>query len=138
MSFTISTSITINATPEKVWNVFTDFNSYPEWNPLMIKLEGEVKEGNTIFVDLGTMSFKPKVLSFENEKELIWKGKLFIPGLFDGKHQFIFNDNGDGTTTLTHSEEFKGLLLPLLKKKMETETKSKFEEFNIALKERVE
>lgn len=35
------------------------------------------------------MTFKPKILIVEPNKEFRWKGKLGINGIFDGKHYFI-------------------------------------------------
>jgi uncharacterized protein YndB with AHSA1/START domain len=31
----LDSSIDIDARPERVWEVLTDFGGYPEWNPLM-------------------------------------------------------------------------------------------------------
>ena len=38
--------ISINASVEKVWKTLMDMESYPDWNPTMKRLEGEVIEGN--------------------------------------------------------------------------------------------
>ena len=40
--------IMIDASPEKVWMVLLDTDSYDDWNPVMKVLEGEVKEGNRV------------------------------------------------------------------------------------------
>ena len=84
------------------------------------------------------MKFNPKVLVFDENKEFEWLGHLFFPGLFDGKHRFQLIDNGDGTTTLIHSEVFKGILIPLFKHKLLRETLPRFNQMNLKLKERVE
>ncbi len=80
----ITTSVDIKASPEKVWSVFTDFESYPSWNPFILKLTGAVAVGNQITAVLGGMIFKPEVLVYEKDKELKWLGNLFFKGLFDG------------------------------------------------------
>ncbi|MEZ5059144.1 MAG: SRPBCC domain-containing protein [Saprospiraceae bacterium] len=134
----IRTEIQINATPEKVWNVLTDFSAYPEWNPFVKKLEGEVEVGKVIKVALPGMNFKPLVLKFETNKELRWLGHLFFKGLFDGEHSFTLIDNQDGTTTFIHAENFAGILVPVFKKMLLNDTKPGFEKMNEALKERVE
>ena len=137
-SMEISTSITIKATPEKVWKVLTTFASYPEWNPFVTSLEGQPVVGKKIKVTAGGMNFQPTVLVFEKNRELKWKGKLLFAGIFDGTHRFVLTDNGDGTTRLEHSEKFNGILVPLMKKKLETETLQGFEDMNLKLKQRVE
>lgn len=138
MALEIKTSIVINTTPDKVWKVLTDFEKYPDWNPFLKEVLGEVKEGNRIKIVADGMKFKPKILTYTENKELKWRGRLLLPGLFDGKHCFVLIDNGDGSTTLEHSEKFSGILVPFLKKKLRTETKANFEKMNQLLKERVE
>ncbi len=44
-----------------------------------------------------------------------WLGKLWLRGLFDGLHRFEIKPNG-AAATFIHSEEFRGLLPPLLPK----------------------
>jgi hypothetical protein len=134
----IETQIQINATAERVWNVFADFEKYPEWNPFVKSLTGEVAAGRQITAVLPGMTFKPAVLKFEKNKELRWLGKLLFKGLFDGEHYFILRENEDNSTTFIHGENFSGLLVGLFKSKLLTETKTGFEEMNVALKKRVE
>jgi hypothetical protein len=138
MKYQINTSIKIDATLVEIWNVFSDFKSYPEWNPFIASLTGEVKVGSIIHIDLKTMRFKPNVLKFDENKELRWKGKLLMKGLFDGEHYFQLKENKDGTTTFYHGEKFSGILVRLFKRKLERETKKGFEDMNLALKNRVE
>ncbi len=81
------------------------------------------------------MTFKPKVLAYEQNKELRWLGHLLFTGLFDGEHRFVLVDNRNGTTTLQHSESFKGVLLGLLNAE---NTQNGFEAMNKKLKELAE
>lgn len=134
----IHTSIIINTAPHKIWSVFSDFDSYPQWNPFVKSLKGKVEQGNRIEIQLPGMNFKPTVLVFKKNEELTWLGNLLFKGLFDGKHSFRLEDNRDGTTTFHHSEEFSGILVPILKNKLLEETKAGFEEMNAQLKARVE
>ncbi len=138
MATLVKTSIQINARPEKVWTVFSDFSAYPNWNPFLKEISGDVQIGKTININAGGMKFKPTVLRLTKNQELTWVGRLLFPGIFDGEHRFIFIDNGDGTTTFQHEELFKGILVPLFKKKLTTDTKAGFEAMNEALKAKVE
>lgn len=86
MAKEIKTEILINATPEKVWSILTNFDNYPNWNPFIKSIKGEVKVGNTITIRIEPpeskgMTFKPKILHFETNKELSWLGLLFFAGL---------------------------------------------------------
>ena len=143
MAKEIKTEILINATPEKIWAILTNFENYPNWNPFIKSIEGEVKVGSTITARIEPpeakgMTFRPKVLIYETNKELRWLGHLLFAGLFDGEHKFELFDNGNGTTTFMQSEEFKGILVPLFKKQLDNNTKKGFEEMNKKLKELAE
>jgi hypothetical protein len=138
MKKNIETTIRIKATAEKIWNILTDFQKYPEWNPFVFSMEGEAKEGTNLKANIQGMKFKPLVLAAKKNQEFRWKGSLFVKGLFDGEHYFMLNENGDGTTTLTHGEFFSGLLVAMFSKTLDTKTKSGFEKLNEALKQRAE
>lgn len=143
MAKEIKTQIIIEASPEKVWAILTAFDDYPNWNPFIKSIKGSVAVGNKITVRLEPpesqkMTFKPKILEFHTDKELRWIGHLLFPGLFDGEHKFELADNGNGTTTFTQSEKFRGILVPLFKKKLDHNTKNGFEQMNEKLKELAE
>lgn len=138
MKLNIETKITINSTSSEVWKVFSDFSNYPNWNPFVKSLTGDIKEGSQISIVLPDMNFKPTVLKFEKDKELRWVGKLLFKGLFDGEHYFCLEDNGNGTTSFVHGENFSGILVGPFKKKLMNETRNGFIEMNEKLKEQVE
>jgi hypothetical protein len=135
----ISTSITINANPQQVWSVLTNFSNYPTWNPFIQNINGVLQEGKIITATMHQpnskpMTFKPKLLKEDANKKLIWLGHLFIKGIFDGEHRFELKDNNNGTTTFVQSEKFSGILVPLLKKMILQKTVKGFEMMNAALK----
>ena len=79
----IKTQILINATSDKVWAVLTDFQNHPTWNPFIKNITGEPKVGSQITISIAPpdgkgMTFKPKVLAFEHNKEFRWLGKLLF------------------------------------------------------------
>ena len=138
MATSIQTQIVIQAPKEKVWQVLMDFEKYPDWNPFILSITGEAKTGCKIAVKFEEMTFKPKVKIVEENSTFEWLGHLLIPGIFDGRHRFELIDNGDGTTTFKQSENFKGILVLLIKKKLVRDFQPKFEAMNEALKKRVE
>lgn len=138
MKYQINTSILINAAPEVVWNNFFNFRTYPEWNPFIKYIKGNIEQGQKFRVQLNSIEFKPRLITLKKEREFTWLGHLFIPGIFDGCHSFQFIDNGDGTTTLIQKEDFNGILVRLMKKKLDTEIMTGFKAMNEALKNRVE
>jgi hypothetical protein len=139
----IRTEIVIHATPAEVWNVLTDFNRYPEWNPFITSLKGVSTKGEKLVARMeppngSAMTFRPTVLIANRNKELRWLGHLLFPGLFDGEHIFELYENTDGTTTFVQREEFTGILVPLFSKMLDTKTLAGFEFMNKQLKQRVE
>jgi hypothetical protein len=143
MAKELNTEIVIQASPEKVWAILTDFDKYPDWNPFIKSIKGPAKVGRKITVRINPpeakgLTFTPEVLAFEKNKEFRWQGHLFIPGLFDGEHKFELIQNGSGGTTFKHSETFKGILIPLFKKQLDYNTRKGFEQMNQKLKELAE
>lgn len=143
MAFLLKTEITINATPDKVWAVLTDFKNYPNWNPFVTSLTGDVKVGNKIAVRIeppGTSanSFKPTVTALETNKIFSWLGVVLFRGVFDGEHKFELIDNQNGTTTFVQSENFIGILVPFFKKILDNNTRRGYEAMNNKLKELAE
>jgi len=142
MSTTVSTTIDIDASPQAVWEVLTDFAAYPTWNPFMDRLDGTPAVGAKLVVHMTppggrAMTFKPTVLVVTAGRELRWLGKLGVGGLFDGEHSFVLTPLADGATRLVQAETFSGLLVGLAKSTLGS-TRLGFEAFNQALKDRVE
>ena len=142
MSTTINTTIDIDATPQAVWAVLTDFAAYRDWNPFMDRAEGTPEVGAKLVIHMvgnggRGMTFKPTVLAATPGQELRWLGRLGFGGLFDGEHSFLLTANADGTTHLTHGERFSGILVAAMKSNMKN-SHAGFDAFNSALKQRVE
>ncbi len=140
MSKEIKTSVKIKANAARVWQVLSNFKSYPEWNPFIKKIEGDIKVGQTFKTFIQPpgnkgMSFQPTVLVYDAQKEFKWIGHLWFKGLFDGEHRFLIEANEDGSTTLHQSEKFSGLLVPLFKKMLDRDTLEGFRLMNDKLKE---
>ena len=135
----VVTDISIDAPAADVWNVLADGARYGEWNPFIVRMDGELTPGATLQNTLQPepdrqMVFRPVVLTVLPERELRWLGHLFIPRIFDGEHYFLLEER-DGATHLTHGEIFTGALLLFIDP---DSFRANFEAMNVALKERVE
>jgi hypothetical protein len=138
----LTTSIEIDAAPQRVWDVLTDFASYGEWNPFIRSIVGKPDVGSRVRVrieppDGRGLTLKPTVRSADPARELSWLGRLLVPGVFDGEHRFRLEPLDGDRTRFTQSERFRGVLVPLTGKVLE-KTQRGFEEMNDALKRRVE
>ncbi|ELY51823.1 SRPBCC domain-containing protein [Natronorubrum bangense] len=132
----------IDAPPEVVWDVLLEFDSYPEWNPFVRAIEGEPTEGEQLRVrieppDSRGMTVKPEVIAVEEHRRLVWLGRLVVPFVFDGYHEFHLEPITNGERTrLLHRETVRGALVPLLFDADALE--DGFEAMNAAVKERAE
>ena len=134
--------IEIDAPPERVWQVLTDFGSYREWNPFITSIEGEPREGAKLEVRIAPpggrpMTFKPTVRAAEPNRELRWLGRVLLPGVFDGEHVLAIEPLGEGRSRFIQSERFTGLLVGPLRRTLD-KTEQGFEQMNQALKARAE
>jgi hypothetical protein len=134
----IETEITINANPVKVWNILTNFEKHREWNPFIRSIKGNKKVGEKLVISIQPpegrgMTFKPVLISYSENREFKWRGKLVVDGIFDGEHYFILSAKPDGTTRLIHGEKFSGILVSLLGNLLD-KTKEGFEAMNNSLK----
>ncbi|MDG2449866.1 MAG: SRPBCC domain-containing protein [Saprospiraceae bacterium] len=138
----IKTEIVIDKDISSVWNVLTDFEDYPNWNPFVRSVIGEKSIGNKVSVTCNTaggktVSFKPIVIMFETDREFRWKGKLGIKGIFDGQHYFKLEKVSENQTKFIHGENMSGVLVSLLGKTLNKMNVS-FESMNQALKKECE
>ncbi len=111
----ITTEILLPAETEKVWAVLSDNEQYGEWNPFIVKSQGEMMPGTKIKNTLRSKGgreivFRPRIIVVRPNKELRWMGRAFIPGVFDGEHYFYLQSH-QGHTQLTHGENFSGFAL---------------------------
>jgi len=139
----IDTEIEISASPEQVWSVLVDFARYGEWNPFIRSVAGALEEGARLTARIEPpngrgMTFRPSVTALNPGRELRWLGHLGMPGVFDGEHQFVLEPLAGGHTKLRHAESFRGVLVPMFTKSLDTNTRAGFEAMNQALKARVE
>ena len=139
----LRSEIEIQASAERVWQLLTDFPSFPQWNPFIRKASGNIRAGERLDVNIqpsgaSGMTFRPTVLKAEPNRELRWLGHLLIPGLFDGEHIFTIEPLGEGRVRFTQREVFTGLLVSLFARGLDTDTRRGFEEMNQALKARAE
>jgi hypothetical protein len=139
----IHTQIEINATPERVWKILTNFAAYPEWNPFIRSAVcQELKPGEIIEIALlppegEGWTFHPVLTTVHPERELEWLGRFILPGLFDGRHSFRIRVVDQNHIRFTQAESFRGVLVPFFGGLLE-KTRAGFEEMNCALKQRAE
>jgi hypothetical protein len=134
------TSVEINCTPEELWKELTNFSEYENWNPIVGKLEGKMTVGNKISTYIVPLkqTYYPKLLSYEINSELIWKGVQGANFLMAGEHYYKIKKIADNKVKLLHGEYFTGLFSYFISPSLLNKMKTAFEQHNNIIKQRIE
>lgn len=131
--------VVIPAPPDAVWQVLAETERYDEWNPFMTQLSGRLAVGERLAVTIHpggrSMTFRPTVLAIEEGTFVRWRGRLGVPGIFDGEHELRLVPLPDGGTRLVQREVFSGLLVPVMRRVLD-DTEPGFAAMNAALRDR--
>lgn len=143
MSQHLHTETEIDAPPERVWNILTDFAAYPDWNPFIPQITGPITVGESLDVKLQppggrAMTMKPNIRAVSPQRELRWLGRLIAPGIFDGEHSFRIEPLAPNRVRFVQEEHFTGVLSSVIMRFIGDSTRRGFEAMNQALKLRAE
>ncbi|WP_152041917.1 SRPBCC domain-containing protein [Salinigranum salinum] len=134
----IHTEREIDAPPERVWEVLTDFAAYGAWNPQITAVEGVAVEGAD--VDLTVQhrgrerSITATITAVEPARRLEWVASLGGPWLYEGRHTFELRAHDGDRTEFVNREHVSGITAPLIVRPGSDEA---YEAMNRALAERV-
>ena len=109
-----SAGINIKAKPDRVWALMTNAADFPRWNSTIKSIEGKIALGQTIklvAVISPTRTFNLKVIEFVPEKKMVWSDGN---AMFKGVRTYTTTPKADGSTDFTMSEEYTGLMLPMI------------------------
>lgn len=135
-TYNASYESTISASPERTWELLSDFSGYPEWNPLTPKMKCSAQQGArgigwlVVGPSFMRVPYSPKIVTADANRELRWKGG--VPLVFYGDHRFIIEPDGDGTK-LVHRETFRGLIPFIGRPFLAIGTKRAYKQFNKAI-----
>ena len=139
---TIRTQIDVDATPATVWSVMTDFDAWPSWNDVFVKMAAEPRlEGDVAFrihlVGLPKMNISAKMREWEPQGAMAWEAGM--SGIFVGHHFFRLEALGESGTRVLHGEDFHGFV-PVLTVwgPFKSAIERSYRRFNAQLKERAE
>lgn len=138
----LRTEIEIAAPPERVFRILTDFARYHEWNPFITSVLGAPDVGAELSVTLNPPEseetrFRPRVLVYDEPRELRWLGKLWLAALFEGEEFFRCSEAEQGHTRFSHGVNLRGLLLKFSGERLKHVARG-FVYMNQALKRRAE
>ncbi len=108
----VDAQLTIPASPEKIWSVLMDGESYGEWNPVLVEVvEGEFRQGERIKYQMMTESgeaaeVEARVVKLEPDRELNQTGGYW--GILTFDHHWIL-EPVEGGTRVTQHEDYEGI-----------------------------
>lgn len=119
MSRTVSSEWEIDAPPQDVWSVLTDFDAFPSWNPFIRRAEGHLAVGERLKIKIvvygkRTTTFEPRVTRVDAPHELRWQARTIAPGLMDVERGFAIDAIDGQRSRLRQWETCTGVLVPLL------------------------
>jgi hypothetical protein len=137
------TEIEIQATADRVWQHLTNLDDFHLWNPFILSAQGTVRLGEKVQIHVKSpqgndLNFQTTIIQVEPDRNLTWRGKLIIQGLFDSVHSFTIDPIDNNSVHFSQREKFSGLIVPLLAKYLNTKVLHKLELMNRALKARAE
>ena len=141
MSFEVRSEVWIDAPVETVWEVLTDTESYPDWNPLVRRFDGPLEVGAIVratFEPIPGRRVRNKVAvtAVSPPHRVAWAGRMGADRLLRGEHFYELGSR-DGGTQLANFELFDGWLLPVARLVLER-TRAGYDRNSQAIKARAE
>ena len=142
MSETV-TDVIIDAPAERVWQALTDFSAYPEWNPLIRHVSGDLEDHARLTVTLAGAdgsehTSHPTVVRYRPGREIRWRDRPALPGIMDTETTFKVEPLGPEQVRFVHWHATSGLLAPFLGARDDAGLRGRLEAMNVALKGRAE
>jgi len=109
-------ALEIDARPDAVWDVLTDVESWPTWNPEVksASMQGSVAEGSTFRWKAGPGTIKSTIRQVERPSLIAWTGTTF--GI-KATHVYVLEPRGAATLVKT-SESYEGLVARLFRRQL--------------------
>ncbi len=102
---------TIKAPVGVVWKTLTEMEKYPDWNPVMELVEGEVQEGAQVkyrYTQEANKSYVIEATVVKIVPEQLLNQKGGIPLVLTFNHRYVLEPNDEGTQVTIH-EDYRGI-----------------------------
>lgn len=137
------TTINVSAPISQVWDILTDLENWPSWNPIVNKTSGSISMGSHVSVTMrgangkDAQSYAPVITKLEAPNYLRWRAKMMAEFLFTNDKVLELSSDG-GNTKIIHKELFSGWLVPLFWGKLSQGVTPLLDSMNEALKKKAE
>ncbi len=111
--------VLIESSPDIVWQVLTDFQDWPKWNPEIKKVRGDMKveKGSVVKWTWGGVKVKATIQEVDPPNQLIWTGRLMS---INAVHVWKLSPRGSRTLLRTE-ESWDGILAKVFRKMLQTQ-----------------
>lgn len=140
---TVFTEIEIDATPEQVWNVLTDWDNLKEWSSTFVGISGEKPVKGEPFISYfknpltgGNIELKHICTDFEDRVKFGWSGELI--GKTTDHHIYSLEPTQNGTTLFRQEDGLHGPNSKFFNLLAKHKMTALYKKFNRELKVRVE
>lgn len=135
--------VVINAPAETVWQVLTDLERYPEWNPFTVRAVSTLEIGSTVdlYIPRGKKMMKQSFVLevFDPPKEVAWRlPKMLHKSVFNAYRTQKIVPLDDKSCTYQTSDTFDGWIAGKLYSSQSGWVLKNFNKLADALKERSE
>lgn len=139
MSHDLHASIEIAAPCAQVWKIITDFSSYPQWNPLITHVQGNLQMDAKIIQTVQIHAKKrvrqsQQIRLIDAPYRLCWGTKIFHPRLLAAERWQYVEAISDHRCRYTTYDDFSGLLSPIVRHLYQVSLQQGFERMALALK----
>jgi hypothetical protein len=125
-----------------IWDMVSNVNGWPAWNPLYPKAKGEIGFGAELELEVAIpgeapRTIKPKVTDWTPGEQIIWNLSL-MGGLIRSTRYIELETLDNGNCIFSNGEIFEGPLMRLIGKKTQKAIKAGFRAFGETVRDRAE
>lgn len=117
LAIVVTTSI--EAPTMTIWKLLTDIRAQSKWNSTLTSIEGAIAFGERVSFkvhEAPRQTFSPKVVAYDEPKSMVWRLNRWP--LIVSERTYRLTPGAHGSTEITITEVFQGLLLPLIAKSL--------------------
>ena len=139
----INTEIGISSTPEKVWETLMDLPNWSNWNPIVNKIEGNLKIGQELYITMSSSNgndgkkYKSIIGELDENKRFTFVAIIMTKLMFSSERIIELRERDSGTI-LTQREIYTGLMVSLFWNKLSSDAYKMLNSMNKALKKEIE
>jgi hypothetical protein len=134
--------IGVQAPAEIVWEVISDFATWNEWNPVHPRMEGELRIGTPLVVevvigDAPPATIQPVVQDWVPYEQLHWRTKR-LRGLVTAIRYIEIDRKGEESAIFSNGELFMGPLVRFVSRDERRRLRAAFTRMGEAVRDRAE